>query len=151
MNIAQALKQKNRILREIGSLKGNIQKFNSVECGADRPVDVENLMLQYDLKKKELVSLKIKLFEATRPIREHIFLLSELKDELSFISCLSTDKGIVRADGYMGSRTSDIVITKEAIFDHSWVEIRTKQIQNEIDKIQDELDMFNHQTSIEIE
>lgn len=148
MNIAKALKQKNKIIKEIRSLRETITRYNSVYSLTGRPenINIEEIMKQYFSKKEELISLKLKIFEATRSVREHIIRLSELKDTLEFLQGIPTEEGKVHISNY-GS--SSEFIEKDCVFNNEWVRTRITLTEDEIEKIQDELDAFNHSGEIE--
>lgn len=147
MNIAQAMKKKNRMLREIGKVQSLIQSYNSVYIESGRPqgIDVEDLMKKYKDLKSELISLKLKIFEASRPMREHIIRLSEIKDYLTFLGTISTDSGKTKESTYHDVK----FVEKDCILDHEFIQGEKKKLEEEIDSIQDELDAFNHRTEID--
>ena len=63
--------------------------------------------------------MKLKLFEATRKMREHIIRLSELKDTLIFISGISTQQGQIK-DYNFGTNADFVEV--DCILDYEWVQ-----------------------------
>jgi hypothetical protein len=147
MKLAQALKHKNRLIKKINNVKSNISEYNSNVKGATKEVDVAIAMKEYDQLIKDLIELKIKMFEASRSIREHIFKLSELKAEISWLRGISTRRGEVRRQNYMGNDGESIEY--EVVFSRQEIETRVENNEAEIDKLQEEIDTFNYTTEID--
>ena len=72
MNIAKALKRKNRIAHKINKIQQEIQRENSVQIDDPRKINVEDLMKERIEKIQQLVKLKITIFIASTPMRENI-------------------------------------------------------------------------------
>jgi hypothetical protein len=143
MTLAKALKQKNRLAQKINKLQQEIQRENSVQIDDPRKIKVEDLMVELKEKVLQLIKLKIAIFIASTPMRENILTLSELKSEIVFLQGISTREGKI-------SEYGDTVVEYSAAFDKLYIRDRVGQCENEIDKIQDELDTFNHTTTVEI-
>ena len=75
-------------------------------------------------------------------VRAKIFRMSELKNYLMKLREVSTRDGIVR------DRYDSTVITMEAVFKVVDIDVLVEKTEDEIEKTQEELDIFNHQTSI---
>jgi hypothetical protein len=143
MTLAKALKQKNRLAQKISKLQQEIQRENSVQIDDPRKIKVEDLMVELKETVLQLIKLKIAIFIASAPMRENILTLSELKSEIVFLQGISTREGKVSDYG-------DVLIEYTAAFDKLYIRDRVGQCENEIDDIQDELDTFNHTTTVEI-
>jgi hypothetical protein len=143
MTLAKALKQKNRLAQKISKLQQEIQRENSVQIDDPRKIKVEDLMVELKETVLQLIKLKIVIFIASAPMRENILTLSELKSEIVFLQGISTREGKI-------SEYGDTVVEYSAAFDKLYIRDRVGQCENEIDKIQDELDTFNHTTTVEI-
>ena len=85
MTIKQALKLKNKLIKQIGENTKLMQEYNSIEVGNDRPYSSVILLAQISEDTKELAKLKSKIHIANTPVLEDIFLMSELKS----ITCLN--------------------------------------------------------------
>ena len=79
MNIKQALKLKNKLIKEIGENTKLMQEYNSVEVGNERPYSSNELLVKITQDTKELAKLKTRIHIANTPVLEDIFLMSELK------------------------------------------------------------------------
>ena len=141
MTIAQALKEKNKIGAKLLKHWGKLQSYNSIIEGSTRAYDPIILLKEIDEMTQNLIDLKAKIHIASSAIRSKIFKMSELKSYISHLRMVSTNDGIVR-DRY------DSVITMEAIYKTKEIDTLLENIEFEIEKIQEELDIFNHQTSI---
>ncbi|MCD6434836.1 MAG: hypothetical protein J7L15_00380 [Clostridiales bacterium] len=146
MKLAKALKEKNRLVKKIRELQVDISTYNSVVSDSEREVDIKSLMTELDQKVNELIVLKTKIFEASRPIRESIFRLSELKSKTSFLSGIDTTRGKVRSRHVM---SSDATVEYNAVLTKIDVDSLIENSENEIDSIQEEIDTFNHTAEIE--
>ena len=72
MNIKKALKEKNRLVKEIQDLQVRVATYNSIEVGNKRPYSVRESMELLNEKSNELVELKTKIHVANAPIYKHI-------------------------------------------------------------------------------
>ena len=79
MTIKNALKLKNKLIKQIGENTKLMQEYNSIEVGNDRPYSSVILLAQISEDTKELAKLKSKIHIANTPVLEDIFLMSELK------------------------------------------------------------------------
>lgn len=141
MNIAQAMKQKNRLIKKIRTLGEDIQSENSMLEGSERQVDVKATMEKREALVKELIQLKMRIFRASEPMRDKILRMGELKGQIQFLGSINTRHGKV-------SEYGDTVITYEAVYTRTWVREQIEAAEKEIDEIQDQLDTFNHKTEV---
>ena len=147
MKLAKALKYKNRLVKKISTVQRSISSYNSVEKGSTKEVDVSLAMGEYKKFIKELVELKIKMFEASRPIREHILKLAELKAEISWLREIPTLRGQARVSSYM--RDDGEAVEYEAVFSRQEINKMIEDNEEQIDSLQEEIDTFNHTTEID--
>lgn len=143
MNLAKALKQKNRLTQKITDLQEEIRIENSIIAGNPRKVDVEYLMKELEEAIEDLIKLKITIFIASTPMRENILRLSELKSRIAFLKTIKTKEGKI-------SEYGEEAIEYTAVYDKVWIKEKIKKCEKEIDDIQDELDNFNYHTKIEV-
>lgn len=144
MKLSKALKQKNKLVREISELKTKITQYLMVEEGNERPYNVHVLAKDLNAKKKELVSLKVMIQTKNVGILEKMYTLSELKDTLSWMKTLPTGESTGRE--YRNGEY--LTIKRISAFDVKDTDDLIVAIQNEIEKIQDELDEYNATTDI---
>ena len=143
MTLAKAMKKKNRVTQKISNLQQEIQRENSVRADDPRKIKVEELFEELGKKVDELIKLKIAIFVASINMRENILRLSELKSKIVFLQLIDTTEG--KTSGY-----GEESVEYTAVYDKLFVKEQVELCEQEIDDIQDELDKFNHITSIEI-
>lgn len=140
MTIAQALKHKNKLAFKLQKYWGRIHTYNSAVVDAYRPFDVEELLQETIKITQELVVLKTKIHQASAPVREKIFRLSELKSAMQHISGLPTKEGKIR------ERFDNQIVEMKAVITAARVDVLSEQFEVEIDQIQELLESFNHST-----
>jgi len=149
MNIARCLKLKNRLTQKISKFQRDIIESNSIPESSEREVNVEKLDELRSKTVKELIDLKLKIEEASRPIREHILKIGELKSEIEFLKQISYERGeVLIRRPYQTQEVAEkytTILTKRNIDD------RIKKSEEEIDSLQEEIDNHNYTTEIEIE
>lgn len=144
MNLAKALKLKNKKLSEYNKTIQKMRAYNSYDVDSKKVYNSKELMTQAEAQLNDYVALKTAIHLTSEPIRSKIFRLGELKSFLSNITNMSTTEGIVKSSSYSSTTTSTyaVDITEEE------KEAKLKVIQDEIEAIQDEIDTFNALTSI---
>jgi hypothetical protein len=144
MNIKQALKLKNKLIKSIADNTKLLQQYNTVEVGNPRPYSPVKLMGDISKSTYELIELKSKIHRANAPMFEKIFEMSELKSNINALRKLDCTEGKSNRDRYR--MESELVLTSQI----SLVE-RNEIIQgleDKIEKLQDEMDVFNSNTEI---
>jgi len=145
MNIKKALKEKNRLVKEILDLHTKVATYNSVEVGNVRPYSAKESMELLHQKSNELVELKTKIHTANAPVYKYIFRLSELKSTIARIKNLDCNEGIVQ-DYY--SRNRETPAVKETEISIVERDNMVKDMEAAIESIQDVLDNHNQITEI---
>ena len=145
MNIKKALKEKNRLVKEILDLHTRVATYNSVEVGNVRPYSAKESMELLNQKSNELVELKANIHRANGPVYQHIFRLSELKSMIARIKNLDCNEGIVQ-DYY--SRNRETPAVKETEISIVERDEMVKHMEGQIEEIQDILDYHNQITEI---
>lgn len=145
MNIKKALKEKNRLVKEIQDLHAKVATYNSVEVGNVRPYSAKESMELLHQKSNELVELKTKIHTANAPVYKYIFRLSELKSMIARIKNLDCNEGIVQ-DYY--SRNRETPAVKETEISIVERDNMVKDMEAAIESIQDVLDNHNQITEI---
>ena len=144
MNIKQALKLKNKLIKSIGDNKKLLQQYNTVEVGNPRPYSPTILLGSITKTTTELVELKSKLHRANAPMFEKIFEMSELKSTIKAMQNLDCTEGKSNRDRYR--MESELVLTSEiSLVDRNEF---IKKLEDRIEQIQDEMDVFNSNTEI---
>ena len=151
MNLAKALKTKSRYINKITSLQNDIQQYNSMPTDQERKIDVNKMMGELETSIHNLIVLKILIFEASAPMRETILTLAEIKSKITFLRGIDTYEGKGKENDYSRGRGFvDSEAEFSAAFDITWVRAETEKCEEQIDKLQDELDVFNHKTDVEV-
>jgi hypothetical protein len=146
MKITKALKQKNKLVKEIQSLKSKISQYICTEEGADEsPYNVHTLAAELNQKKKELIDLKVKIQTKNVEILEKMYTLSELKDTLIWMKGLPV--GVTSNREYRNGEY--MLIKRYSAFDVKDTDTVIEKIQTQIELIQDELDHYNATTDID--
>lgn len=144
MTIKQALKLKNKLVKEIGLETAKMYQYNSIEQGNSRPYSTKESMDKVIKLTDELIELKNKIHLANKAVYGKIFRLSELKSLVSKFKQMDCTEGKV-TNGYHRSETTIIkeveisVVEKDSIIE---------KIESEIETIQDELDIHNATTQL---
>ena len=142
MNIRQALKQKSKLLTEIKELYKLVQTSNSLPAETPKRFNVSKLLDDISALTLELVELKSKIHKANQPVYEKIFLMAELKGKVKQLRGVSTEEGIV------SSRYGSTQETKVAQVNAADMRTMIKNIEKQIETLQEELDVHNSVTQI---
>jgi hypothetical protein len=143
MNIKQALKQKNKLIKEITEKTKLMQEYNSIELGNERPYSVNSLYYEVIDASLELSKLKAKIHRANGPVLEDIFLMAEMKSTIQALKKVDCTSGKSNRDRY--SSTEIILMVEMSIVEKN---NKIKELEEKIEEIQDRLDIFNANTEI---
>ena len=144
MTIKQALKQKNKLVKNIAENTKLMQQHNSVEVGNQRPYSTVVLYKEIQKDTKELASLKAKIHIANTPVMEDIFWMSEMKSTIAALKKMDCTEGRSNRDRFR--MESEMVLTSEISLVSRNQEV--KMLEEKIEEIQDKLDTFNATTEI---
>ena len=143
MNIKQALKQKNKLIKEITEKTKLMQEYNSIELGNERPYSVNSLYYEVIDASLELSKLKAKIHRANVPVLEDIFLMAEMKSTIQALKKVDCTSG--KSNRNMYSSTEIILTVEMGIVEKN---NKIKELEEKIEEIQDRLDIFNTNTEI---
>ena len=144
MNIKQALKLKNKLIKSISENTKLLQQYNTIEVGNPRPYSSTVLMVEISKATDELIALKSKIHRANAPMFENIFEMSELKSTIKAMQKLDCTEGKSNRERYR--MESELVLTSEiSLVDRNEF---IKKLEDRIEQIQDEMDVFNSNTEI---
>ena len=145
MSIAHALKEKNRLAKEIERLWSAVQSENSCLETHKRTADVNKAFETIKLYGTKLVELKTKIGNAYQgEMFRKIHLLDETKNRLAKLS--NTNGSEDPEESYRGTK-----ITRTAVFNDAMLLTMQRQLQGEANRLQDEIDAFNASTKIDFE
>ena len=140
MNIKQALKQKNKLVKKTSDLYNRLNENNSVEEGAVRHYDVEETLTELLNNVDDLVELKTKIHMANMGVYNKIFEMSELKSLLKHLRGLDCGEGTVRK---MHRYSDETPMVKTTIIDVVRRNNLIELLESNIERLQDELDVHN--------
>jgi hypothetical protein len=143
MKVKQALKYKKKLASKMNQEFSKVQMYNSVEEGSIRVYDVVESMKNWLDMSEELVELKTKLHLANAPVYGKIFRMSELKSQLSNLKQLDCVDGKY-FDRY-GRGEAIVKTAKISVLEKDQMVLK---IEEEIERLQEELDEHNATTSI---
>ena len=146
MSLAQALKEKNRIVGEIANLWNLVQSQNSVWETQNRSIDVRETIETIELYTKKLIELKTKIGAANEGNLQNMYALEECKSRMARLGGLNTNEDI----RYHG--LNDEKITRlTAVITAAEVIKLMKALQKECNRLQDALDSYNATHTIEFD
>jgi len=155
MNIAQALKTKNRIIGEMNKHLSFVEKHNisSKKAGSERstqskgapPEAVREAFSNYLELGKKLIGIKSSIQTASAPLAGKLVEMAETKSLLTKVQGIPVRES-VSVEGGFGKETyeveySSVITEKEQI-------ALGEELQNKINALQDEIDAFNATTQI---
>jgi DNA repair exonuclease SbcCD ATPase subunit len=145
ISLAKALKLKSRLAGRVTKLTEDIKAYNSVQDGAEA-VDVKARFAERAEAVARLTDLKAAISRANLPIQKAIFELAERKAEVALLNELPTKNGVYQ-EGYPTAGA----VTYVAQLRKADVDARAAELEAEIDRLQDRLDEFNHETTIAVD
>lgn len=143
MNLSRALSEKNRLARKIREIQKKIESHNSLIKGNTPIYSIGSLLKDMDHTITELTELKTKITIANQPVQNKIFRLAELKSQAAFLKNLNIREGKI-LDERWNAEVTEWVSVLGAIERDKLVE----RAEEEINKLQAELDQFNFETEI---
>jgi len=150
MNIAQGLKEKNRIAGRIAELEKKIVKNNRYQSNRPPVDDVDELFGRLTLEKASLVRLKNQLAVANAGISGELADLAETKGMIKFLEGLQT--GVsgypIQTHDYNTNRLVDSEFTVEYALDQKEVDQHISSYRNLAEKLQDAIDNYNATTTL---
>ena len=143
MNIKQALKLKKKLASNLNREFGKVQSYNSIEEGTNAPYSAKESLTKWLKMSDELIELKTKIHKANALVYDKIFRMSELKNQLTFLKSLDCTEG-KHYDRYSRETPINKVVEISLLEKDNMV----LAMEEEIERIQEELDHHNATTSI---
>ena len=143
MTVAQALKQKNKLVVELKKQYEIAKKFNSIEAGNPRRYSVQDALDKAAGLTAQLIQLKTKIHLANAPIYGDIFRMAELKGRVKELRKISTDEG--KQEGRYGGTPSEKVVE----INIAEIDSMISTLESSIEEIQSRLDFHNATTQID--
>jgi hypothetical protein len=142
--LARALKLKNRLAGRLAKMDSDFETYNSVPAGSDQ-LDMKALYADRSRLVALLIELKVAINAANHPVQRTIFELGELKSLVALLSKTSTHHG-KKVEGYHGAEVEYV-----AQFRKIDVNREVRRLEVQIDRLQEQLDSFNHRTTIRLD
>jgi len=157
INLAQALKQKNRLAGELTRLREIVKRENSRKESTPTRADVRAAFNELVATARELATLKGAISttnagasDLSRGIYGKLNLQAELRGLISFLDEVPTKEGVeVERVGFL-SRDEASKVTFIAEIKRDEVDRLKREFQREIEGLQDEVDEFNAATRITV-
>jgi hypothetical protein len=143
MKLSKALKEKNKLTNELKALYQILQNYNSIEESSTRRYSVKETVITIVSKLKELTNLKTKIHLANAPIYSKIFEMAELKGFIKQLKAMPIDEG--KVSQRYGTTNEVKVVDMNVLERDTFV----KQLENQIETIQEALDYYNITTDID--
>lgn len=155
ITLSHALKHKNRLAGEVARLREIVQRENSRKDTQTIRADVRAAFDENVNRSRELAAFKGAIAAANAGITGadlgiygKLNLQAELRGLIAFIKALNTREGeVVEQVGFL-SRDEAIRTVFIAVITRDEVDRLTVAFQNEIERLQDEIDEFNATTRI---
>jgi hypothetical protein len=147
VNIAKALKLKNRLGSRIKKVQAKILQWNSNAKTTNVPVDVLSEFEEWIKLKNLIKEVSVAIYKSNATICDLLKEISEQKQTISFLSDLDTREGVVNPSRYSEATES---IEYVATFGYNDVEEMKDEAEERVREIQDLLDDHNAKTYIEI-
>ncbi len=148
LTLAKALSVKNRLAGRLAQARENIETYNSVLAGqrddyGKATVDVRAEYARYRKLQDGLIVVKAAIQRANLPIFEDILQIGELKSVIQMLSGLNTKNGTEPGHHGVEFRYNAVMLKPEALG-------IIRELEAQIDVIQDKINEFNATTRIEI-
>ena len=144
MKLAKALKLKNKLLKEYNVTLSRTISSNCYDVDTQKVYNSAVLLQEAIAQRDRYVTLKAAIHSTSEPIRKKIFELGELKSFLGKINSLHTTEGIVKESSYSGGT----VKTYAADISEQRKQEIIKSVEESIENIQEEIDVFNATTDL---
>lgn len=152
MNIAQALKEKNRTTGRINRLERQINSYNRYMKDEQPELDVTELMAALEVERKKLVDLKTSIGKANSGIIDLLVQLEEAKSELTFWEARLTNHGppskTEECKSYVDGEWKAVMKEKVSVLSTKDVYAEQDRLQKVINDLQDKIDTYNATTTV---
>lgn len=148
MNIAKALKVKNRLAGDLSKLQEVARRENSRRNDNPSQIDVDKIFGVLKQTSETLARLKASISRASAPIADKLAFLTELKNYINWVSCLPTREGEEKVS--YGHSSEIAVYNWTAYLNRQNLDLEIESIQIKINALQDEIDEFNASTTIDL-
>jgi hypothetical protein len=148
MNLAQALKQKNRLAGELTRLQEIFQRENSRRNDNPSTVKPEEIWSKIQEVSEQLGVLKAKIATANVGIYSAIERMAELKGRIAYVKMVPKREGEEVEQPHYGSTAQPTKYTWTAFMNQQQADTLVFDLQKQIDTLQDQVDAYNATTQI---
>jgi hypothetical protein len=146
MNLAQALKQKNRLAGEIARQQVILQRENARRSDSVSKVDRKAVLDKILALSVELGTLKAKIATANIGIYAALERMAEAKSLISFYQGLTKREG--EEVQFIGRDDEKLTYTWDSFVTQTDCDNRVAELQQQINALQDQVDTYNATTNI---
>lgn len=147
MNLAQALKQKNRLAGELVRQQQILQRENARRSDSVSQVDRDAVYEKILSLSDELGELKGKITQANVNIYPALERMAELKSRISFL------QGLAKREGeevvFVGRDQEQVKYQWDSFINQEKCDETVAELQEQINDLQDEVDAYNATTEVE--
>ena len=146
MNLANALKQKNRLAGELVRQQQILQRENARRSDSTSQVDREAVWTRIQQLSEELGEIKGKITTANIGIYPLLERMAELKSRISFVEFLP--KREEEEVMFVGRDQEKLTYKWDTTINQSRCDALVASIQDQINVLQDQVDQYNATTTI---
>lgn len=146
MNLAQALKKKNRLAGEIVRQQQILQRENARRNDSVSKVNRQEILDKIQSLSTELGDLKGKISSANIGIYSALERMAELKSFIGFLQLLPKREG--EEVSFVGRDQEKLVYTWDSLITQTDCDNRVALLQEKINGLQDQVDAYNATTTI---
>lgn len=147
ITLAKALKEKNKLAGKIPELTRKFMQNNSYRVKNVPVVSPGDILSKLEDTKTRLIKLKTAIDIANGPIKSRIYELAELKGMIDLYKSTPSKEGVQSEYTHGGN----VDIEYKCFMNELQLENKKEEVQTKIDKIQDEIEIFNHTTYVDFE
>jgi myosin heavy subunit len=147
ITLAKALKIKNKLIGELKESSAVLSSKNTIESGKEPIVDIVDEVIKYNAIQIKLIAIKSAISEMNATIQSEIFRQAELRTELSMWKRMMNES-LNPMSGWGPSRDS---VEYKSVIGYNQLKQIVDSLVDEIDRIQDKLDTYNHKKMIDID
>jgi hypothetical protein len=146
MNLAQALKQKNRIAGELVRQQQILQRENARRSDSVSTVDREGVWNKIQNLSEELGILKGKITTANIGVYPLLERMAELKARISFVQALDKREG--EEISFVGRDQEKLTYVWNSTINQTRCDELVAKLQTDINALQDQVDTYNATTIV---
>lgn len=147
MNIAKALKVKNRLVGELNRKKEIFSRENSKRNDDASQINPELAYNEVLATFDKLVELKGAINKATAGVSGKLAELAEYKQYLNFIQGVPCKEGTFKE--FLGYGSEAVDYTYTAFLNQAAIDEKVEHYQTKINTLQDEIDEYNAKTQVD--